>query len=89
MSALPQYQASETPQASENRLPFTEMPFPEEHQIPIRAYFKYELAEIYGVSMPTFIKWLNMHLPDLEALGYHKRMQKLTPRMVRVLVERV
>lgn len=89
MSALPQYQPEIVPKASENRLPFTEMPFPEEPQIPIRAYFKYELAEIYWVSMPTFIKWLNMHLPELEALGYQKRMQKLTPRMVRVLVYKI
>jgi hypothetical protein len=51
MNALPQYQASEAPQTSENRLPFTETPFPEEPQIPIKAYFKYELAEIYGVLM--------------------------------------
>lgn len=89
MSALPQYQTQAIAEAPESRLPFTEIPFPDESNIPIRAYFKYELAEIYGVSMPTFIKWLNMHLPELEAIGYHKRMQKLTPRMVKVLVERV
>jgi hypothetical protein len=71
------------------RIPYHEMPYSEERQIPIKAYFKYELAALYGVSMPTFVKYINLFLPDFEAIGYNKHLQRLTPKMVELLFEKV
>ncbi|MBL6445714.1 DUF4248 domain-containing protein [Fulvivirga sp. 29W222] len=49
--------------------------------------YKYELAELYDVDVKTMVTWMDLFIEKLERLGYHKHMKKLTPRMVRCIVE--
>jgi hypothetical protein len=72
-----------------DRIEYLEIQLLEERSVPVRAYFKYELAALYGVSMPTFVKYINMFLPEFEAIGYNKRMQRLTPKMVALVFEKL
>jgi hypothetical protein len=73
----------------EPRLPFQEMPFPEAKEVPVKGYYKSELALLYGISLPTLKKYIDRWIAEFEAIGYSKNQQKLTPKMVRLLFERV
>ena len=68
---------------------FTSMPFPAEREILMRPYFKYELADMYGVSVPTLMTFIAPYAPDFEAIGYHKHLKILTPKMVALLFDKV
>ena len=81
-------QIAEQPEAAE-KFSYLAMPFPEERQVMVRAYFKYELAELYGISMPTLLSFIKPFLADFEAIGYSKSMKILTPKMVSLLFDRV
>lgn len=49
---------------------------------------KAELANLYGLAPSTLRKFLNVHFfKDLKAVGYNKRMQTLTPKIVRKFIE--
>lgn len=64
---------------------------PGEEDLPVRDYYKYELAEKYGHTMAYFNEYY-LHAPyifrQLEDLGYDKRKTRLLSRgMVRVIFE--
>ena len=55
----------------------------------IKAYYKYELAEMYCVCTKTFSAWIHMYLDELKPLGYTKHTKLLRPEIVRFLFERL
>lgn len=64
---------------------------PGEEDVAVRDYYKYELAEKYGLTVPYFNEYY-LHAPDilprLEALGYNKKKTRLLSRgMIRVIFE--
>ena len=79
----------EPKESAPEKFSFLAMPFPEERQVAVRAYFKYELAELYGISMPTLLSFIKPFSADFEAIGYSKGMKILTPKMVALLFDRV
>ena len=60
-----------------------------EQSIKIKAYYKYELAEMYNVCTKTFSAWIDMYLEELRTLGYTKHTKLLRPEIVRFLFERL
>jgi predicted metalloenzyme YecM len=76
-------------QVPEATVQYLELPFPEAREVPIRGYYKSELATLYGISLPTLKKYIDRWLAEFEDIGYSKNQQKLTPKMVRLLFERV
>lgn len=68
----------------------TPLRFPDDEVPPkVKAYYKYELAEMYGVSTKTFSAWVHMYLDELHPLGYTKHTKLLRPEIVRFLFERL
>ena len=61
----------------------------QEAPVKVKAYYKYELAELYGVCTKTFAAWIHMYLDELESLGYTKHTKLLRPEIVRFLFERL
>jgi len=48
-----------------------------------------ELTTLYRVSMPTYVNSINLFFPDFAAIGYNKHLQRLTPKMVELLFEKM
>ena len=61
----------------------------DEQPVKVKAYYKYELAEMYCVCTKTFSTWIHMYLNELEPLGYTKNTKLLRPEIVRFLFERL
>ncbi|MBL0767096.1 DUF4248 domain-containing protein [Marivirga atlantica] len=55
----------------------------------IKAYYKYELAEMYSVCTKTFSAWIHMYFEELQQFGYTKHTKLLRPEIVRFLFERL
>nr|WKN35997.1 DUF4248 domain-containing protein [Tunicatimonas sp. TK19036] len=55
----------------------------------IKAYYKYELAEMYHVCTKTFSTWIHMYFDELQQFGYTKHTKLLRPEIVRFLFERL
>lgn len=53
---------------------------------PTKAMSKAQLAEHFGVTPRTLLNWFNRIEPQLEALGYHKHMKVLTPKLTRFVL---
>ena len=76
-----------TPQPSSTRMMPIEL---QDEDIPkIKAYYKYELAEMYNVCTKTFSAWIHMYFEDLQQFGYTKHTKLLRPEIVRFLFERL
>ena len=86
MSALRQLEAAP---ARPEHFNFLAVDFPAERFVPIKSYYKYELAELYGVSMVTLVKFIQPFIADFEAIGYNKFMKIMSPRMVALLFEKI
>ena len=89
MSLAKQYQVPFESHQPQETYEFMAIPFPEEQTVPIRPYYKYELANLYGVCLPTLLNFIAPHLPAFEALGYRKNTKILTPKMVELLFKKV
>lgn len=63
--------------------------FEGEHPVKIKAYYKHELAALYGVCTKTLSLWINIYLKQLEVFGYKKSTKLLRPEVVRFLFERL
>ena len=63
--------------------------FKDEELPKIKAYYKYELAEMYHVCTKTFSAWIHMYFEDLQQFGYTKHTKLLRPEIVRFLFERL
>jgi len=62
----------------------------DDEQLPkVKAYYKYELAEMYCVCTKTFSTWIHMYFEELEQFGYTKHTKLLRPEIVRFLFERL
>lgn len=59
----------------------------EEKRIPIKPYFKYQLAGFYGVCHTTFISWIRPFESKLIPLGYRRNQKILTVEQVKVVFE--
>ena len=60
-----------------------------EAPIKVKAYYKYELAAMYGICTKTFSAWIHRYLDELQRLGYTKHPKLLRPEVVRFLFERL
>ena len=54
-----------------------------ENPMKVKAYSKKELAEIYGVTRPTFRRWIKS-IPNLDVT---KEQRILTPKQVALIFE--
>lgn len=55
----------------------------------VKAYYKYELAEMYNVCTKTFSAWMHMYFDELQQFGYTRHTKLLRPEIVRFLFERL
>lgn len=53
-----------------------------------KAFYKYELARLAGVSTDTMRRWCNESMSDLIVLGYRKTSHLLPPSVVKYLCEK-
>jgi hypothetical protein len=60
-----------------------------EAPVKVKAYYKYELAAMYGICTKTFAAWIHRYLDELHHLGYTKHTKLLRPEVVRFLFERL
>lgn len=75
------------PQSSSTRMMPIEL---QDEEVPkIKAYYKYELAEMYHVCTKTFSAWIHMYFDELQQFGYTKHTKLLRPEIVRFLFERL
>jgi hypothetical protein len=75
------------PQSSSTRMMPIEL---QDEEVPkIKAYYKYELAEMYNVCTKTFSAWIHMYFEELQHFGYTKHTKLLRPEIVRFLFERL
>lgn len=72
--------------SSSKMMPIT---FDDEQLPKIKAYYKYELAEMYSVCTKTFSTWIHMYFEELQQFGYTKHTKLLRPEIVRFLFERL
>jgi len=56
----------------------------EKEEYPIRTMSKSELAEAYGITRATFMKWLK---PFKDRIGYHDKGHYFTPKQVSIIFE--
>ena len=56
-------------------------------QVILRAMTRQELAQLAGVSERTLRRWIHRSHPQLIASGYQPSQRKLTPRVVRLLMD--
>ena len=58
--------------------------FQDEELPKVKAYYKYELAEMYNVCTKTFSAWIHMYLEELQQFGYtkHTKLLWLKPLLV-------
>ncbi|GAA5036670.1 hypothetical protein GCM10011506_29960 [Marivirga lumbricoides] len=62
----------------------------DDEQLPkVKAYYKYELAEMYNVCTKTFSTWIHMYFEELQQFGYTRHTKLLRPEIVRFLFERL
>ncbi|PTB92915.1 hypothetical protein C9994_13490 [Marivirga lumbricoides] len=62
----------------------------DDEQLPkVKAYYKYELAEMYCVCTKTFSAWIHMYFEELQQFGYTKHTKLLRPEIVKFLFERL
>jgi len=61
----------------------TPVEFPE--AVPVRAYYKGELAKLYDVHPGTLVEYINRFIEKFEALGYRRHDKRLTKRQVELL----
>jgi hypothetical protein len=57
--------------------------------VPIKAYYKYQLAKFYGFSQETLVKFINRFIEDFEKLGYKKNDKLLSKQMVSLLFSKI
>jgi hypothetical protein len=60
-----------------------------ENLTPAKTYFKWELAELYGVSMDQLDTWNKKYLEDLKRLGYVETQKRYTIAQVQLLFEKL
>ena len=53
----------------------------------MKSYYKSELADVAGVSVRTFARWLRQHRSQLAAMGVNARTQLLPPQAVKYLCD--
>jgi len=63
--------------------------FEGEQPVKLKAYYKFELAALYGVCTKTLSSWIHTYLKELEVFGYTKSTKLLRPEVVRFLFERL
>ncbi|HWY13348.1 MAG TPA: hypothetical protein VN026_18610 [Bacteroidia bacterium] len=61
----------------------------EEENIPVQAYYKWQLAFSYEISVETFIIWLNPFNKELKVLGYKDNCKILSPVIVKFIFEKI
>ncbi len=52
-------------------------------------YGKTEMAEMYGVSRKTFIKWIEPYLDELQDAYYDSFQKGFTPRQAEIIFEKL
>jgi hypothetical protein len=73
-----------------DRLEFTAMPLLDYKFIKkTPAYTKSQLAKLYGVDRRTLFNWIKPFLPELINAGYSNNCQKLSPRIVSFIFQKI
>lgn len=60
----------------------------DEH-VALKSYTKTEMAELYKVSLPTFVLWLRPWLKELRKLGYTDLQRILTIKQVEFIFDKL
>jgi hypothetical protein len=60
-----------------------------EQKAPVKTYFKWEFAELYGVSMDQLDTWNKLYEDDLKRLDYKPTQKRYTIAQVELLFNKL